>query len=255
MKTNWPTFDESMKLSLEYNNSRTYQNRWDILIERYNLIKNTSLQEAKIPKIIHQVWIGGNMPQREQVMCAQVKRFAQENNWEYFLWTENDITQLSEFKNIHEYNNTPNNGQKSDIIRSQILYERGGVYLDTDFILQKMFDDLLDLDFFCGVAYDGFPSLFNGLIGTTPGNPVIADMLNLDMKVGYSDGMDIINTTGPYLTTRKVFKHIDNFTNILVLPVSFFYPFPNTDINKQPDYRVYLQPETIACHVWSGSWM
>lgn len=255
MRNNWPTFDESMTLSLEYNNSRTYQNRWDILIQRYNLIKDTPLQQAKIPKIIHQVWIGGNMPQREQELCNQVKNFAQLNNWEYFLWTEDDICQLSEFKNIDEFNSTPNNGQKSDIIRSQILYERGGVYLDTDFILLKTFDDLLDLDFFCGVAYDGAPSLFNGLIGTTPRNTIIADMLNLDMNIGYSDGMDIINTTGPYLTTRKVFKHIENFNNMLVLPVSFFYPFPNTDINKQPDYKAYLRPETIACHIWSGSWM
>jgi len=255
MKTNWPTFDESMKLSLGYNNSKTQQNKWNLLIDRYNLIKNAPTQQYKIPKIIHQVWIGGNMPLREQEMCKQVKDLAQKNNWEYFLWTENDINQLNEFKNINEFNNTPNNGQKSDIIRSQILYEYGGVYLDTDFILLKMFDDLLDLDFFCGVAYDGFPSLFNGLVGTTPGNVIIADMLNLDMNISYRDSMDIINTTGPYLTTRKVFKHLENFNSMLVLPVSFFYPFPNTDINKQPDYKVYLQPETIACHVWSGSWM
>lgn len=255
MKTNWPTFDESMKLSVEYNNSRTQQSKWDILINRYNIIKDTPAKQSKIPKIIHQVWIGGNMPIREQELCNQVKNFAQANNWEYFLWTEKDINQLNNFKNINDFNNTPNNGQKSDIIRSQILYERGGVYLDTDFILLKMFDDLLDLDFFCGVAYDGWLSLFNGLIGSTPGNKVIADMLNLDMQIGYSDGMDVINTTGPYLITRKVFKHIEDFNNMLVLPVSFFYPFPNTDINKNPDYKIYIQPETIACHLWSGSWM
>ena len=255
MKADWPTFDKSMTLSLEYNNSRTQQDKWDLLINRYNLLRDVPPRQAKIPKIIHQVWIGGNIPRREQEMCRQVKNFAQENNWEYFLWTENDINQLSEFKNIQEFNSTPNNGQKSDIIRSQILYERGGVYLDTDFVLLKMFDNLLDLDYFCGVAYDGFPSLFNGLIGTTPGNVIIADMLNLDMNIGYKDGMDIINTTGPYLVTRKVFKHIESFNNLLVLPVSFFYPFPNTDINKRPDYRTYLQPETNACHVWSGSWM
>lgn len=255
MKTNWPTFDESMQLSLGYNNSRTHQDKWDILINRYDLLKNAPTLQTKIPKIIHQVWIGGNMPLREQEMCNQVKQFALENNWQYFLWTEDNINQLTEFKNIHEFNSTPNNGQKSDIIRSQILYQYGGVYLDTDFVLLKMFDELLDLDFFCGVAYDEFPSLFNGLIGTTPGNILIADMLNLDIGVGYSDGMDIINTTGPYFITRKVFKHIETFTNMLVLPVSFFYPFPNTDINKRPDYKVYVQPETIACHVWSGSWM
>lgn len=244
-----------MTLSVGYTTKKTDVDKWDLLERRYDFIKNKKIEDNKIPKIIHQVWIGGNMPQQEQERCCQVKCFAQDNNWEYILWTENDIDKLSEFKNIYEFNHTQNNGQKSDIIRIQILKEYGGVYIDTDFILLKMFDELLDLDFFCGVAFDGEPNLLNSLIGSSPGNAVITDMLNLDMSIGYRDAMDIINTTGPYLTTRKVFKHIENFNNMLVLPVSFLYPFPNSDINKRPDYKIYLQPETIACHLWAGSWM
>lgn len=255
MKTNWPSFDASMKLSLEYNNSRTQHDKWETISTRYNTIKERPNGVDVIPKIIHQVWIGGNMPSREIEMCENIKNIALSNGWKYFLWTENDIHKLKAFKNREQFDSTPNNGQKSDLLRAQILYEIGGVYLDTDFILFKMFDDLLDLDFFCGVAYDGFPSLFNGLMGCSPNNKIIEDMLDLDLGVGYKDSMDIINTTGPYLTTRKVFKHIQTFDNMVVFPVSFFYPFPNTDINKRPDYRIYLEPETIACHIWSGSWM
>jgi mannosyltransferase OCH1-like enzyme len=56
------------------------------------------------------------------------------------------LKSCTNFKNINAFNDTPNNGQKSDILRSQILYEFGGVYLDTDFILVKTFEELLDLD-------------------------------------------------------------------------------------------------------------
>ena len=255
MRTHWPTFEESMTLSVQYNNSKTQISDWVLLENRYNKIKTREFRESKIPKIVHQIWLGGNIPEKEQTMCSNVKLIAENNGWEYNLWTENEVFKLSNFKNINEFKGTPNDGQKSDILRSQILYEFGGVYLDTDFVLVKTFEELLDLDFFCGVAFDGFPSLFNGLIGSSPKNTVIIDLLNLDMPIGYKDSMDIINTTGPYLITRKVFKHINEFNNMLVLPVSFFYPFPNTDINKHPDYNAYIKPETIACHVWSGSWM
>ena len=253
-KSSWPTFESSMKRAVNYNESRIEQNKWDLLVSRYNLIKDRPVSTPKIPKIIHQIWIGGNMPKTQKDLCENVKNFLA-SDWTYMFWTEEDVYKLKSFKNLDEYMKTPNKGQKSDLLRYEILNQYGGIYLDTDFIMVKNFDAMLDLDFFCGVAFDSSPNLLNGLIGTTAGNPLIQDILNLDVPIGYSDGMDVINSTGPYLVTRKLFNNIEKMDNVVVFPASFFYPFPNTDINKKPDYKTYIEPETICCHVWHGSWM
>jgi mannosyltransferase OCH1-like enzyme len=259
MKLNWPTFDDSMKLSLDYNDRHNKLDtdlvKWQLIEERYNEVKNRPIGKEKIPRIIHQIWIGDNMPDKDKKMTEQVQTNMGEG-WRYHLWTEKDIKErLPEFKNYEQYNLTPNPGQKSDLLRAQILHEYGGVYLDTDFIMVKPFNELLDLEFFCGVSFDNTPTLLNGLMACTPKCELITRMLDLDMPIGYKDGMDVITTTGPWFLTRKLFDIFEVQKDIVVMPSSFFYPFPNTDINKSPDYRIYLKPETICCHMWSGSWM
>lgn len=255
-RKSWPSFDKSMEYSYYYQNQRENIDDWNIVISRYNLIKNTSLQTTKIPKIVHQIWLGGNMPPVEKKMCNQVKE-SLPTDWKYILWTEENLDNLKYFKNKNIFNITPNKGQQSDLLRYAILLETGGIYLDTDFILYGSLDYLLDLDFVCGVSYDKSPTLFNGFIGSSPNNNIIKDLNNLDIPIDYSTINAIMNTTGPYLLTRKVMKNIITHSNILILPTSFFYPFPNFDICKQngSDYTNYIQPETIGCHMWSSSWM
>lgn len=255
-KQNWPTFDSSMQYSYDYMNIKADLQKWNILESRYNIIKDRGIQSNKIPKIVHQIWLGGDMPVAEQNMINQVKSTLSED-WIHMLWTERDIDKLHNFKNINLFNETPNYGQKSDLLRYSILAEIGGVYMDTDFTLIKQFDELIDLDFFCGVSYDNSPSLFNGIIGCSPNNELINDLLFLDRPLMYHDAMKLMDSTGPFFLTRKVFNHILHNKDILVLPNSFFYPLPNFERSKSlgPDYSSYLKTETICCHMWSSSWM
>ena len=69
----WPSFDESMKFSYDYNTSRIRDDKWDIIRTRYNSIKDQKVGEDKIPKIVHQIWLGRAMPSLEQELTAQVK--------------------------------------------------------------------------------------------------------------------------------------------------------------------------------------
>jgi len=256
VRSKWPSFSTSMKYSYDYMNIKTAIEQWKIIETRYLEYKDKQSQEQKIPKIVHQIWLGGNMPESEQKMVNQV-RTNLDNDWTHILWTEDNIRDLKDFKNIELYNQTPNYGQKSDLLRYNILNEHGGIYMDTDFILLKQFNELLDLDFFCGVSYDGQPSLFNGLMGCSRGNSLISDLLSLDRPLMYHDAMKLMDSTGPFFLTRKVFKHINNNKDICVLPNSFLYPLPNFDRSKSKgaDYRNYIEDESICCHMWSSSWM
>jgi mannosyltransferase OCH1-like enzyme len=252
----WPEFDQSMQYSSKYCNERRAEERWSILKDRYNCLKNQRQSENKIPKIIHQIWIGREMPENEKRISNAIKN-SFNNSWEYILWTENNIKELKNFKNIELYNQTPNLGQKSDLLRYAVLKEFGGIYLDTDFIPGKGFDELLDLDFFCGIAYDSEPSVFNGLIGSTKDNLIIQDLLELDRPLQYHDGMALMDSTGPFFLTRKLFKNLNDIFYAVALPNSFFYPYPNFDFCKTlgNNYQDYLKPETICCHMWSSAWM
>lgn len=252
----FPLFEESMKYSSLYNSREENNTEWVILKQRYQDWRCTPADRPKIPKIIHQIWLGKEMPSFEKKMTEQVKQNLGKD-WQYVLWTEREVETLKNFKSRALYDLTPNYGQKSDLLRYAVLGEHGGVYLDTDFLLIGDFNDFIDLDFFCGVAYDKEPSLFNGLIGSTKDNPVINDLLILDSELRYSDAMSLMDSTGPYFLTRQVFKHMASMKNLVVFPNSFFYPLPNFEINKSRgnDYKAYLAPESICCHMWSSSWM
>jgi mannosyltransferase OCH1-like enzyme len=256
MRTNWPTFNESMKYCRNYATKKTSFDRWNFVEQKYYEIKNRAPQKQKIPKILHQIWIGGDIPEREKAFCIQAKN-ALPSDWTYKLWRDEDVLSLANFTQAEPYNKTPSLGQKSDLLRLFILCEFGGVYCDTDFVLNKPFDDLLDLDFFGGVVYDEVPNIANSVMGSSPKNELILDMQILDEPMRHNDGMDIINTTGQGLITNKIFKNKDTFTNFVVLPNLFLYPFPNcpTCRDAGSDYRSYITDETYCCHLWHGSWM
>jgi hypothetical protein len=94
-------------------------------------------------------------------------------------------------------------------------------------------------------------------MGCRPDNNLINDLLKLDRPLMYHDAMKLMDSTGPFFLTRKVFKHINNNKDICVLPNSFLYPLPNFDRSKSKgaDYRNYIEDESICCHMWSSSWM
>jgi len=250
----WPDFDDGMQQNLRYLNNKTMHNEWALLENRYNIIRNRAHQQDVIPKVLHQIWLGGSMPEKQKQQCDQLRQTLP-NDWEYKLWSNDDVSSLLNFHNKELYCTTPNYGQKSDILRLEILFQYGGVYCDTDIIGIKPFDELLDVDFFCGVAYDEWPSILNSVMGSSPGNSVIKSMLNFSKKLEWYDGMSIIDTTGPYHTTRVIFDNIQTNENIVVLPNSFFYPFSNDGTHGLDSCIKYKRPETICCHLWQGSWM
>jgi mannosyltransferase OCH1-like enzyme len=256
MKTNWPSFNEAMRFNRNYNLYKADLDKWLFLQKKYEEILNRPQQEQKIPKILHQIWLGSHMPEREIEYCRKVKN-SLPVDWEYKLWRDSDVNQLTNFTQQELFNATPNLGQKSDILRLHILCEYGGIYCDTDFILHKPFNDLLDLDFFAGIMYDNTPNLANGLMGSSPKNDLILDMQVFQTPIQHNDGMAIINTTGQGHITSKVFKHKNTFTNFVALPNTLVYPFPNCPSCRElgPDYNAYITKETYCCHLWHGSWM
>lgn len=242
-------FETSMSVSKLYR-EKNESEKWMLLKTLYeNSLKNKD-GNTKIPKKIHQIWLGGDIPSELKILSDLWYKLCCENNWEYYLWNDN---------NIHDLTNetfflTHNLGQKSDILRYNILKKYGGIYMDLDFVPVKMFDDfILENNFFCGIAYELNPILYNGLIGSISNGELITDLCDIE-SVKSSNPEEIMDTTGPYYLTRKFFN---NTEGSVAYPLTYFYPFSNShlDRNKGNEYKNYKYDETYCIHLWKCSWM
>ena len=93
-----------------------------------------------IPKKIHQIWIGPKQPPTKFMDTWRDKN----PDFEYIRWNEEEIKnrdlRLECTARVDEMEEI--NG-KADIIRWEILYKYGGVFLDADSICIEPIDDVL----------------------------------------------------------------------------------------------------------------
>jgi len=239
---------------------------WDIIEELYNKFQNSGNKVDKIPKKIHQIWIG-DMPKEHKQLIPKI--IENHPEWEYKLWGEEDLRDYPMI-NRELYDNLSNYGSKSDVARYEILYREGGIYLDSDFEMVTSFDSLLKNDFFTGVGHSREPMVFNGLIGATKNNNLLKNLLNLlydnfkNIDVSNNNHETIMNNTGPYFFSTVFFDYINSQKDedIVVLPTPYFYPLPATERHKirgrfddLKDYIYsYNTEKTICIHLWYNSW-
>ena len=205
-----------------------------------------------IPKIIHQIWLGGELPEKYKRYTETWKKF--HPDWDYFLWTDCDAEEFP-MRNRKMFNACKNLGQKSDIFRYEILNTYGGLYIDTDFECLKPFDDLLYLDFFTSLAYAGRLEIYNGLIACTPHHPIMETTLNkMKLLRPTNSYVYIFESTGCYHFARCILEEIKKEEGkTVVFPMDFFYPYPN---NKRFDDNAYdyVREFSYAIHHWAVSW-
>lgn len=218
--------------------------------------------DGRIPKILHQVWLGSPYPEKYNILLDTWRVFHPE--WEIRVWTDEDVDGFG-MTNKELYDGTTNMGSKSDILRYEILYRYGGVYVDTDFLCVRSFNDFLDLDFFSGNGHVEKAEVFNGLIGCVPGNKIIGEIIRvLGEKKSNSEATyeDIMRMSGPYFFTEMVLKHCNDGKNV-IFPTTYFYPYPAVDrlsIRKMEHIEMvnevcrWRRPETYAVHLWFTSW-
>ena len=231
---------------------------WEILAKQFNsnifLLNNE--KEKKIPKIIHQIWIGPKkLPKRYKKWMDSWLFY--NPSFEYKLWLEKDIDNIS-FKNREIYDKTQCIGSKSDIARYEILNLYGGIYVDTDFeCLKEIPNVLLEYDFVSSTIFSYKPCIANGFFMTKKNSNIILDILG-DLKIDYSK-VNInksIENTGPGIMTKKYFELDTNSRkDCLILPTNYFYPYPNFLINTSSKYINEIKNISIGIHHWEMSWM
>lgn len=204
-----------------------------------------------IPRLTHRVWLGGPEPE----WTAGFAETWQRPGWQLVTWDEEDIrSAFRPLRNQAIYDAAdelaPDHvGQlRSDVVRLEILYMYGGLYVDTDFECLRPIDDLIeDLD--CFAAWEVQDRwIANGLMGATPGHPFIGRLIDgLPSSVAHNRGLRPNRMTGPKYLTRMWREHGEG---VEVLSQDLIYPYGWAEIGAHGPGEVW--PDAVACHHWQN---
>lgn len=219
--------------------------------ERASLAKIEPSSSAKIPKIIHQIWLGSAFPEKYKAFQESWKKF--HPDWKYILWTDKDVESFGP-KIAKLVKSASNFGEAADILRYAVLFKHGGLYVDTDFECLKSFDMLHhSYDFYVGLQPldTNALQLNNALIGSAAKNPIFSKAFK---KIAISKEPRTIIKTGPILLTNLYIELYKDLPGIsCAFPATFFYPCGFTQSSADAD--IWLKPESFAIHHWEASWI
>ena len=159
-----------------------------------------------IPKIIHACWFGSNEMPSKYIEFAKTRK-EKNPEFEIKIWTLDSFKEYlddSEFVNYCLQNK--NYGFLSDYFRFVVLYNFGGVYLDTDVEAIKSFDEFLSYDLFIGYIFDC--SLGTAIIGSKKGNEILLEMLTI-LKNDFSKYKKV--TVSNEWVTKFFIENVDGF--------------------------------------------
>lgn len=215
--------------------------------------------QYRIPKIIHQIWLGSPFPKRYKKWQAQIKKL--HPDWEYRLWTDKDVESLK-LVNTRIYKKARNYGEKSDIARYEILYRFGGVYLDCDIegfknlnSLHKSFNFYAGFEPFWAGSESRCFTVGNAIIASSAKHPIMKQCIKNIKKLNketieLSYKLQTVVKTGPMMFTRSCYEVLSKATPGLIniiFPSKLFYPEEAYCRGSviQPYFR----------HYWTHSWL
>lgn len=142
--------------------------------------------EPAIPRKLHYCWFGNEMPEGLKRNIEKWKRLCPD--YEIIEWNESnyDVKKNRYARQAYEMKKW---GYVPDYIRLDIIYEYGGIYLDTDIEMVKRPDDLLYQDGFASFDSSLLVNLGAGF-GAKAGNRIIRELRDYydDVEFSHSDG-------------------------------------------------------------------
>lgn len=184
------------------------------------------LKPPSIPKIIHQVWIGPNSPPWQWIDSFRKNFMDKYPAWKYRLWRENEIENLR-LINKSKYESEKVLSGKVNILRYELLYQFGGIYIDADseWINNKPLQELIDHTNQTGIfaGWEDKKMLANGVIGCSPKNPIMYYVIKL-LGHTYHENRILKNrptwiSSGPRFFSEAILPF-----GITTFPVHYFSP-------------------------------
>lgn len=154
-------------------------------------------KKSCIPKVIHYIWFGGSEKKELHLRCIESwKKHCPD--YEILEWNETNY-------DIHKNKYTEQAYERkkwayvSDYARLDILYQYGGIYLDTDVELLKSMDALLTTEAF--LCFGEWPVPNSGAgVGCVKGHMIIKEMMETREDIAFiqEDGSNDVHTNSNY---------------------------------------------------------
>lgn len=210
------------------------------------------MKKQWIPKKIHYFWFGGNpLPESVKKCIESWEMYCPD--YEIIRWDETnyDYTKHPYMKEAYESKKW---SFVSDYARMDILYQYGGIYLDTDVEVIRSFDPLLEYECFMGFDQT-YINLGHGF-GARPGLPELKGLMDVYDGVAFIKADGSLNLTPITEYTNKYLETIglhvngkrQKVGNIEIFPQDYFCP---------KDYytrECHITEHTYSIHHYDSSW-
>ena len=181
-----------------------------------------------IPRVFHQIWLGSE-PFPDEFVPYRQSWLEHHPGWELKLWTEDNLPGDLRRPEARELLRNP--AERSDILRYELLWRLGGVYVDTDFECLRSIEPLIHAsDVFAGYFKPG--RVNNALIGSIAGHPFAERALG-EIRPRTTWGTLDKDLTGPPFLARVLAE----FPDVELFDPSVFYP--RTERQREQAYAVH----------------
>lgn len=207
-----------------------------------------------IPKKIHYIWLGNGKLNNTSLICINSwKRHLPD--YEIVCWDEKSLNLeklMAENKFLRQCYHYKLWAFMSDYLRLYVLYNYGGIYLDTDVEVVKCFDPLLKYPCFMGYEVGDYENndlgdyIGTGTIGAEKHSKTIKRLLDF-----YNDEVwntkDYINT----IIYKKIYmREPFSFNECKIFPIDYFSPY--NPAKEKLD--IIESPNTFSIHWYNASW-
>lgn len=206
-----------------------------------------------IPKKIYYCWFGYGKKTTEMMQYIEGWK-SMHPDYEIIEWNENNFDIHSNIY-VEEAYNAKKWAFVTDYVRLYVLYEHGGIYMDTDVEVLRPLNCFLACHAFSGFeARDCVPT---GIMGAEKGMQVISDLLR------YYDNRHFIKSNGELDLTTNVtsitdyFKKNGLFFNGKMQTIKGFIMYPQSYFCPNSIEMVFYKKPSKAytIHHFAGSWL
>lgn len=214
-------------------------------------IRRYEQPDRQISPIIHYIWLGrGEIPDLEKKCMETWHRVCPD--YQVIRWDESnyDVTKNVYMREAYEAGKW---SFASDYARLDILYQHGGIYLDTDVEILRPLDDLLKVKGFMGFESKNLVAMGLGM-GAMKKHPMVKRMMD-DYENRHflrKDGSyDMISC--PYIQTALLSRfglqlnnQLQNIEDMLILPQEC--------LNPDNNMCAHITENSYTRHHFSGTW-
>jgi inositol phosphorylceramide mannosyltransferase catalytic subunit len=189
--------------------------------------------EQLIPRIFHQIWLGPD-PVPEEYAAYRQTWIDRHPGWLLRVWTDDNLLEGAHRGEVYETLRTP--AERADMLRLELLWRFGGVYVDCDFECVRPIEPLLGgVEFFAGYRKPGHAN--NAIMGSVAGHPLVGRALD-EIRPRTTYGPVDKEGTGPLFLNRILAE----FPGVTLFDPGVFYP--RSPAAVQEAYAVHHRART-----------